>query len=243
MKRKIIGHRGVAGLELENSATSLTRARTFDVRAVEIDVRLTKDKKLVLCHDNDMTAMTGRADKVGEHTLAELRVTPLLDGSRILTLREGLELLRGMPIILDVQSYGCARLLLEELQHFPDEDIKIASRSLEDLVLLRDLAPHLFLYKVELTKPVESIHTARLLKLDGIGFYYWLLNPLTYWYARYCKLSVYVFTVNNRFILRLLETLYPDVQICSDHPERFVHERRSGLTNPPKKATQRTRIA
>jgi hypothetical protein len=75
----------------------------------------------------------------------------------------------------------------------------------------------------------------RSLRLDGIGLNFWLLNPLTYWLCRRSKLEMYVYTINNRFIAAIVNTLYPQVAICTDYPERLIKSRAA------KKATEYTR--
>jgi len=231
-KSKIIGHRGAAGLALENTATSIKRAISLGVDAVELDIRLSKDDKLVLCHDSDLTRIASDSRKVRSMSLAELKKVPLIDGSKILSLREALELIGDKPVILELKVGESARLLLKELKKFPKVKASVASFKLNELALLRSLAPTLHLYALELTKPFESIQLASLLDLDGVGLNYWLLNPLTYMYARRRKLSIYVFTVNNKFIAWFISLLYPAVSICTDHPEwyskrykDFIHEK------------------
>ena len=56
---KIIGHRGAAGLALENTLPGIELARLLGVDAIEIDVRKTKDNQLILCHDADLKRVAG----------------------------------------------------------------------------------------------------------------------------------------------------------------------------------------
>ena len=226
MKRKIIGHRGAAGLELENTATSIRRALSLHVYGLEIDVRLTKDGKLVVCHDSDLSQIANDPKQVRNLTLRQLKKIPLIDGSEILSLAEALKIIGDVPVIVELKDNGTARPTLDILGKFPKAKVSIASFKLEELVLTRDLAPEIFLYALENTKPFEVIHMARILKLNGIGLNYWLLNPLTYWHARRSGLHIYVYTVNNKFRAKFLSWLYPDVAICTDHPEWFVNKRR-----------------
>jgi len=221
MKRKIIGHRGAAGLELENTATSIKRALALNVPTIEIDLRLTKDEKLVVCHDSDLARVANDPRKIRKLTLNQLKKIPLIDGSRILSLPEALSIIDKTPVILELKDNDSARLLLKELKKFPNSLVTVASFKLGELVLLRNLAPALRLYALELTKPLESIQLASILGLDGIGLNFWLLNPLTYYLARRKKLSIFVFTLNHKLAARFISWLYPDVGICTDHPEWF----------------------
>lgn len=45
------GHRGIRGLMPENTLASMYRAIDFDVNTVEVDVVISKDKKVVISHD------------------------------------------------------------------------------------------------------------------------------------------------------------------------------------------------
>lgn len=226
MKRKIIGHRGAAGLELENTATSIERAVHLNVSAVEIDVRLTKDGKLAVIHDQDLIRIADDPRKISELTMQELKTVRLVDGSEVLSLSEALKIIGDVPVVIEAKDHGCARVILRLAKKFPEANISIASYKLEELALARDLDPDIFLYGLEHTNPLDVIHLARILKLDGIGLNYWLLNPLTYWYAHRSRLAIYVYTVNNKFRARFLSWLYPGVAICTDHPEWFVKKRR-----------------
>ncbi len=221
-QRKIIGHRGAAGLELENTATSIERALHLHVSAIELDLRLTKDDRLVVLHDSDLARVANNPHKARNLTLSELKKIRLLDGSEILSLPEALRIIGTTPVILELKDTDSARLLLKELKKFPQAKVSVASFKLNELALLRSLAPTMHLYALELTKPFESIQLASMLDLDGIGLNFWLLNPLTYHYARRKKLKIYVFTLNRKFIARFISWLYPTVAICTDHPEWFV---------------------
>lgn len=220
---KIIGHRGVSGLALENTLPSLELARLLGVDAIEFDVRKTKDGALVLCHDSDLDRISSLSTKVSELTLNELQQVTLNDGqSMVPTLEQALKMTLKTPVVIELKESECVEKLLEILKKFPDIDITVASFKLNELTKLRNLAPHLKLVGLERTKPFEIIQSARARKLNGVGMNYWLLNPFTYWLIKRRKLSVYVFTVNNRFIGKFLSFFYPQAAICTNHPEWFI---------------------
>lgn len=224
---KIIGHRGAAGTELENTLASLQIAVDIGVYAVEFDVRLTKDNYLVVCHDADLLRIADDKRKVSELNLTELQKIPLISGSNIPTLEQALEVMGVKPVFIELKVSGSTKKLLEVIEKFPDAKIQIASFKLNELAALRALSPNLKLYGLERTKPFDIIHFAKELDLDGVGLNYWLLNPLTYWLCKRAKLSIYVYTVNHWFQAAFLSKLYPDIAICTDYPERFVSHRRN----------------
>jgi glycerophosphoryl diester phosphodiesterase len=220
---KIIGHRGAAGLALENTLPSLELARLLGVSAIEFDVRKTKDNKLVVCHDADLSDISAHDLKVRETSLAALQKVVLNDGqSSVPSLREALKMCGSTAVMIELKETGCAELLLKELKYFPNLKVSVLSFKLEELAYLRRLAPQLKLYGLERTKPFDIIQFARELHLDGVGLNFWLLNPMTYWLAKRYKLKMFVYTVNNRLLGKFLGFLYPDVAICTNHPEWFI---------------------
>lgn len=220
---KIIGHRGAAGLALENTLPSLELARLLGVDAVEFDVRKTKDEELVLCHDADLERISGQNIKVADSSLEDLQQIVLSDGeSCVPTLKEALKVIGKRPVIVELKQKGCAVALMRVLEEFPDHDITIASFKLNELTELRNRRPDLKLIGLEQTKPFDIIQAARQRNLDGVGLNFWLLNPLTYFLITRYHLSLYVFTVNNKVFGRMIAAVYPKVAICTDHPEWFI---------------------
>lgn len=218
----IIGHRGAAGVALENTKQSLQAALDAGVAGIEIDVRLTKDNQLVVCHDGDLIYMAQNQTKISELTLSELQKIELSNQSRLLSLGEALALIdRRAYVIIELKDPGCSIVLLEVLDRYPRVRARIASFRHEELAELKKHRPSLPLYALERTKPFEVIHFARSMKLSGIGLNYWILNPLTYWLARRASLDVYVYTVNKRFMVWFISLFYPKVAICTDNPQWF----------------------
>ncbi len=216
---KIIGHRGAAGLALENTAASIKAALETGADTVEIDVRKTKDNQLVLCHDDNLLHIAARPEQVKNLTLRQLRKIDLVDGSRIITLAEALTLIGKKTVIIELKEDGCARLLADLLKKFPTPRVYVASFIISELVVLRDINPRIKLLALEHTKPFDILHLSKIFKLDGLGLNFWLLNPFTYFRAKRHHLIVYVYTVNSRFNMRFIRLLYPRVAICTDYPD------------------------
>jgi glycerophosphoryl diester phosphodiesterase len=55
----VVGHRGVPRLHQENTLAGFRRAVELGVPAVELDVRLTADRRVVVLHDNELERLTG----------------------------------------------------------------------------------------------------------------------------------------------------------------------------------------
>jgi glycerophosphoryl diester phosphodiesterase len=69
----IIGHRGASAYEPENTMPSFELADDLNADYVELDVHLTKDKELIVMHDDDVKRTTEAAGKIKDFTLAELK--------------------------------------------------------------------------------------------------------------------------------------------------------------------------
>lgn len=87
----VIGHRGAAGLAPENTLASFSRAVRHGVDAVELDVHLSADGRLVVIHDERLDRTTNGNGQVAARTLAALRRLDAGAGERIPTLDEVLE--------------------------------------------------------------------------------------------------------------------------------------------------------
>ena len=221
---KIIGHRGAAGHELENSLASLHHGASLPVWAIEFDVRRTKDNQLVVFHDPDLKRVASKSARICDMTLKQLEKVPLLTGSHIPTLKEALEVIGNKRAVIELKDTDTAELLLEVLAQFPEANVIIASFKLGELNTLRGHRPDLTLYALERTRPFDSIQLAKKYDFNGIGMNYWLLNPLTYFLCRRAKLAMYVYTIDVPFLARFVTRLYPGVVICTNYPERFLRK-------------------
>ncbi len=73
----VLGHRGAPLKEIENTLASFKRAILDGADGVELDVRVTKDHRLVVSHDNSLKRVYGVDLKVEDSTLDEIhKVAP-----------------------------------------------------------------------------------------------------------------------------------------------------------------------
>ncbi len=75
----MIAHRGLSGVEPENTASAFVAAGNRSYFGIETDVHVTRDGQYVICHDDDLRRVAGVDLSVEGSTLAELRAVPLLD--------------------------------------------------------------------------------------------------------------------------------------------------------------------
>lgn len=223
---KIIGHRGAAGSQLENTIASIEKAKEFGVDGIEIDVRLTSDHQLMLSHDHNLKRVSGTDINIADSTLAQLQKVALYNNERVATLDEALDCSQGIWTIIEVKDSNCLEELLACLDRHPEAKVSVASFDHNFAAKLEMARPKVSVFLAERFRPLEIIRLVRTAKADGLDLNAWLLNPLTYWLARRQKFTIMVYTINSRFVGKFIGLLYPKVAICTDHPERFISKRR-----------------
>ena len=76
---KLIAHRGVSGIERENTAAAFVAAGNRSYYGIETDVHVTKDGKFVIIHDDDTQRVYGEAFSVEDSDFSLLRSLRLTD--------------------------------------------------------------------------------------------------------------------------------------------------------------------
>ncbi len=89
----LLAHRGGCGEGMENVEGTFKRSLDAGIRAFEMDVRITKDGKIVLQHDGTLKRTAGIDKAVEDMTEKELRAVTLKDGSKLMFLDEFLKLM------------------------------------------------------------------------------------------------------------------------------------------------------
>ena len=109
----LVAHRGGAGLGIENTLDCIARGMETRADMIEIDIHLTKDGHIVVCHDQSVDRMTDGEGLIRDMTLAELRRLNVVDaddnptGYRIPTLEEVLDLVDGhKKLLIEIKRTG-----------------------------------------------------------------------------------------------------------------------------------------
>ena len=127
-KVTLTAHRGWRGKYPENTMRGFREALKLDIDSIEMDVHMTKDYHIVVCHDSFLDRTTDSKGAIYNLTLEEVRKADAgikfgeeFKGEKIPTLEEFLELMATRPDI---------RLLLE-LKDYPEDigDFAYASAS------------------------------------------------------------------------------------------------------------------
>ena len=69
---KLIAHRGLSGIEVENTNAAFVAAGNRSYYGIETDIHRTSDGNFVIGHDDNYERLSGEKIFLGEHTLSEL---------------------------------------------------------------------------------------------------------------------------------------------------------------------------
>lgn len=153
---KVYGHRGFAGIAPENTMASFRKAIEAGVDGIECDVHLSKDGRVVVCHDPTLERTTSGTGLIKDLDWCELQrldagswYSQEYTGERIPSFKQLLELLSDYNISLNVELktdkvdyVGLEHLVLELLeQHDMVGRSIISSFNFESLVKVKSLLP------------------------------------------------------------------------------------------------------
>lgn len=219
---KIIAHRGGAGHALENSETAFKRTVKTGVSAIELDVRLTKDKQLVVNHDATLRRTAGDSRKIRKYTWEELQDVTLHDGSPLLLLEDALKIIKATPVVIELKDQGSTEAILKVLKQFPGANASVASFWLKEILKVKKQLPQIPSYAFALFRPIHVAKNAKKHGIEAIGFPWWCLNPLSHHFVKKLKGTSYVYTVNSNYLVHRIQKKYPDMDVCTNYPERFI---------------------
>ena len=158
MKRPLIlAHRGAPREAPENTLSAFQKAREMGADGVELDILLTKDRQIVVTHNENILEFTGLNQNLSSLTLHELRAldfgshfSSTFKDEKIPLLAEVFELLRGKMIInveikgTHIFNDGREEILAKLIQDLKMEDqVWISSFNIFALRRMSKLAPHL----------------------------------------------------------------------------------------------------
>ncbi|MEU6772520.1 glycerophosphodiester phosphodiesterase family protein [Streptomyces sp. NPDC046759] len=105
-----IGHRGVMGVEPENTVRSFVAAQDAGLDVIELDLHLSKDGALVVMHDAEVDRTTDGTGPIADKTLAELRALDAGHGERVPVFEEVVVAVHT-PLQAEIKDVAAARAL------------------------------------------------------------------------------------------------------------------------------------
>ncbi|CBW26231.1 putative phosphodiesterase [Halobacteriovorax marinus SJ] len=114
----MLGHRGAKGERPENTIDGITYALNLGLKAIEIDIHLSADNRLVVIHDDTVDRTTNASGAVAKMDSEQLRALDAGNGEKIPFLEEVVDLLDqySFTLFIEVKSSGCEKLLVKLIQ-------------------------------------------------------------------------------------------------------------------------------
>ncbi|MEU3032602.1 glycerophosphodiester phosphodiesterase [Streptomyces incarnatus] len=213
-----IGHRGVMGVEPENTLRSFVAAQRAGLDLIELDLHLSKDGALVVMHDAEVDRTTDGSGPIAEKTLSELRALDAGRGERVPVFEEVLDAV-GTPLQAEIKDVAAARelarVMLErdlvarvEVSSFHDEAVAEIARlvpGVRTALIAGRYGPEVVERAVAVGAPTLCLDIRRI-TLETVE------------HARAAGLRIIGWTVNTQEHLRLVRALELD-GATTDFPE------------------------
>ena len=135
---QLIGHRGVCGIEPENTLRSFKKAFDLGLKMIELDIHLVEET-LIVIHDSTLDRTTNGVGSIYDKSLAELCSLDAGEGEKIPTLTEVIEILPSdVTINIEMKGKGCAHALSQHLAPISHQCI-VSSFHWDDLLTLKEI--------------------------------------------------------------------------------------------------------
>ncbi|MEU8761380.1 glycerophosphodiester phosphodiesterase family protein [Streptomyces sp. NPDC048659] len=212
-----IGHRGVMGVEPENTLRSFVRAAREGLDVIELDLHLSKDGALVVMHDAEVDRTTDGSGPIHEKTLAELRELDAGSGERVPVFEEVLDAV-GTPLQAEIKDVAAARTLAGVFSARGLADrVEVISFHDEALAETRALLPEVRTALVAGRRQSEVVERALAVGAGALVLELRFLSLDTVRRAHAAGLRVTAWTVNTEDELRLAYALGLD-GVTTDEP-------------------------
>ena len=109
MKPFIWAHRGASGSYPENTLPAFKAAIDMQAGGIELDIQLTKDGEIVVCHDETIDRTSDGSGNIKDYTLEELKQFnfnkkyPALGKVEIPTMKEVIDLIKPTNLLINIE--------------------------------------------------------------------------------------------------------------------------------------------
>ncbi|MFE7431003.1 MULTISPECIES: glycerophosphodiester phosphodiesterase [unclassified Streptomyces] len=213
-----IGHRGVMGVEPENTLRSFVHAERAGMDAIELDLHLSKDGALAVMHDADVDRTTDGSGPIVGKTLAELRELDAGQGERVPVFEEVLDAVRS-PLQAEIKDAAAARALAEVmLRRGLVERVEVSSFHDGAVAEIARLVPGVRTVLIASRRQDDAVERAKAVGAATLALNIRRLTLEMVERAHAEGLKVIGWVVNTQDHLRLVRALRLD-GATTDHPE------------------------
>ncbi len=211
--KRIIGHRGWASLAPENTIHGFKLALEDDrVWAIECDVHLTKDKKIVVAHDPTLNRCSDGEGFISQHTYEELLAFDFggwfgeeFKDTKIMLYSDLLKMIDGKKrLVCEIKSeYGfnndIAPYILKESEGVPQEMLCFKSFDHRIMKSLSDAGCPYDLGLLYMDKPLLLVDELKACGCNFLSMLYWNYDQAIFDELKAAGMDCYAWTVDTIF--------------------------------------------
>jgi glycerophosphoryl diester phosphodiesterase len=223
---KVLGHRGCAGLEPENTIRAFRRALNLRVDLIEFDVRMTKDKKLIIIHDEKLDRTTNGCGFVKDFNFAEIRKFDAGKEEKIPLFEEALDFLKNEKptIVIEIKEPESTEKILEIIaQKKLKNKVLIVSFWHNVLKKIKELETKIKTGAILAGRPINPILIAREAKTNLLCLRHEFIDEALVKDCHKNDIKINAWTVNEPEDIERMIKLGVDI-ISSDYPDRVLEK-------------------
>ena len=221
---KVLGHRGCAGLEPENTIRAFKKAVNLKVDLIEFDVRMTKDKELVVIHDEKVDRETNGKGYVRDFTFEEIRKLNIRKNEKIPSFEEVINLLKkeGPIIVIEIKEPETLKKVLEIVKKEKLKNKVLIISFWQDVIKkIKEIEPEIktgIIFKKKIAKIIPLMKNA---KAEVLCLNYPAVDEKIVEDCHKNNVKLNVWTVNEVKDIERMIRLKVDI-IASDYPDRVL---------------------
>ena len=147
----IIGHRGASNLAPENTIKAFKKAIELHADCIEFDILETKDEVIVVCHDEEISRLTGQHGLIRNLTFEKLKAFDFGEGEKIPSFEELIEVTKGkISLNCEVIVEGISNKVIDILKKYDIIDsVLVSSFKHQELIKFQKINPTIKLAYLE----------------------------------------------------------------------------------------------
>lgn len=220
----IVGHRGAAGYAPENTLLSFQKAIDIGCQKTELDVRLSKDKAVIVIHDADVKRTTDGQGLVSKMNLAKLKELNCPHNQKLPTLQEVIDVCKDkIDLQIELKSKGTPGPVNELI--FKNKilnRITITSFDINLLKEIKNINPQLKVCYLLKRYSANIWDYIKAIPLEYLGLRSRIVKEKMVEHAHQLGIKVYAFQLNNEVTYKKLVKMGVD-EIGTDFPKLFIN--------------------
>ncbi len=225
-KFQIIGHRGAAALEPENTLRSFSRAVAEGVDGIEFDIQLL-DGQLLVLHDETLDRTSNGKGSAGAYSFSALRELDFGYGQQIPLLKEAIESIPKTTLVnIELKGKCTGTETAIALKDHSERQFMVSSFRLAELQAFaaqQPILPNVNLAYLRLELADGTVDEAHRVGASSISLADWSVNADVIDMAQRAGFKVYVYTVNELERVQSLKDMGA-AGVFTDAPDRIKHE-------------------